>query len=148
MAEKKNKEKGPCVKWDESMMIGHPVIDMQHKRLVDEIACLCEEIKKPNIDEECVKKHIRFLLEYAKEHFRTEEEIMKNMGYSGYLEHYNAHRWFEKQAKKLVEDYLKYGASPMILRRIQHLLIDWLLSHILGMDQRMGHFIGDSSLPV
>ncbi len=129
--EEKNEE---CAKWEPYMEMGHPEIDAQHKKLVDEINKLCRELSEKEPDAEKIKGHIKFMLAYAADHFATEEKLMKDIGYPGFLNHYNTHRWFEKQVKNLVNDYVKFGPTHTMVVRIHHLLVDWLVSHICGTD--------------
>ncbi len=131
--ENKNKDK-QCAQWEDYMEMGHAEIDKQHRTLIDEINKLCIELgdKEPNAEK--IKSHIKFMLSYAKEHFATEEKLMKEIEYPGYLNHYNTHRWFEKQVKNLVDDYVKFGPTHNMVVRIHHLLVDWLVSHICGTD--------------
>jgi hemerythrin len=120
------------------MEIGHDVIDAQHRRLVEEVAAICREMNRDSIDDEVVKRHLVFLLNYAKEHFSTEEVLMLEMDYPDYQEHKEAHEWFIAETKKLVTDYARFGPSRALMSRMQHLLVDWLVSHIYGMDKKLG----------
>lgn len=133
MSEEKKEEK-LCAKWEPYMEMGHPEIDAQHKTLINEINKLCKELTDKEPDAEKIKSHIKFMLEYAAKHFATEEKLMQEIEYPGYLNHYNTHRWFEKQVKKLVNDYVRFGPTHTMVVRIHHLLVDWLVSHICGTD--------------
>jgi len=129
-----DKNERVCAKWEPYMEMGHKEIDNQHKTLIEEINKLCREIKEKDPKAEQIKEHIKFMLNYALRHFSTEEKLMQEIGYPGYLQHYNAHRWFEKQVRKLVEDYKRFGPTNAMLMRIHHLLVDWLVNHICGTD--------------
>jgi len=134
MSGEREKKELECAKWEPYMEMGHPEIDAQHKRLIAEINKLCKELDNKEPDAERIKGHIKFLLAYAVEHFATEEKVMKDIGYPGFLNHYNIHRWFEKQVRNLVNDYVKFGPTHTMVVRIHHLLVDWLVSHICGTD--------------
>ncbi|NOZ92477.1 MAG: hemerythrin family protein [Dictyoglomi bacterium] len=128
------------IKFADDMKIGHPLIDEQHKNMVEEVDAIYRELSKGEVDDNIVKKHLVFLLKYAKEHFHTEEKIMQQIGYPDYDEHHEAHEWFIQETKKLIADYNRYGPTKSLMVHMHHLLVDWLISHICGMDKKFGSY--------
>jgi len=66
--------------WDESMSVGHGLIDSQHKKLFD-IANELLELAPTVSNKNGYKKIILFLIDYIKTHFNSEENWMEEIQY-------------------------------------------------------------------
>ena len=67
--------------------------DYQHKQLVDKMNELLDSIISGH-DKEAFFETVRFIKEYSKNHFKTEELYMKNWEYPKFKEHSKEHRDF------------------------------------------------------
>lgn len=128
--------------WNESFLLGIPVMDEQHQKLVDLINEVGETaLAKDRLDREKLKAVCAAMLEYTKSHFNDEEAMMRTVGLASkhVQHHHELHADFEHEAGLL-------AAKAEILSRAEAeqmlgYLVDWLAYHILGIDQGMARQI-------
>lgn len=122
--------------WNASFEIGIPLIDEQHRRLVDLInhlaTALSEGGRLPQVE-----ALIGELSDYAAKHFADEEQIMDGSGLSDEekTRHRKGHRGFVEKVRQIAQrdDLLRADVSEQVLE----FLITWLVSHILGSDRKI-----------
>ncbi|MFO7445553.1 MAG: bacteriohemerythrin [Ignavibacteriaceae bacterium] len=121
------------IKWSDKYSVGHSLIDNQHKKLITLINELHTSMKEGR-GKESLQKILDELVLYTKEHFSTEEMMMRKAGYSGYNEHKVEH---DKLAEKVIslQDLYKAGKVPLTLD-VMIFLKDWLINHIEGTDKK------------
>ncbi|MDR1324806.1 MAG: bacteriohemerythrin [Treponema sp.] len=117
------------VVWSKSYETGIPLIDNQHKKLValtNQLydACLAGR----DTATEFFLRAVHEFVDYAKEHFSAEEELMKQSAYSHLAEHKAKHDEFVK--KLLNETQEMKAGNPMVPLIFLHYLRSWILSHI------------------
>jgi hemerythrin-like metal-binding protein len=112
--------------------------DFQHKQLIDLFTKL-KEIKANNKDKNLYRYTLAFLAMYVNHHFKLENEYMEKYNYPDKETHQNEHRGFIKELKVFrIENtgYSEEGTDELVAR-----LGEWILSHILEDDQKLGKFI-------
>ena len=124
--------------WDESFLTGIALVDDQHKRLVDLVNDMGEiSMSGENADPQELAAVINEMLDYAKTHFRDEEDLMQKSGLD--LRHISFHRAqhysFFEEARGLTA--IGKEVYPERTRELLQYLVDWLAYHILGIDQSM-----------
>jgi len=129
------------IKWSDSLSVGHPTIDSQHKELVRRIARLIDAINSGSVTNEDMVEMLGFIADYTDEHFSTEEKMMVLAEYPGYEEHKAQHLWFMNEVNELIKEYIINGVSDKLLADIQRVLIDWLVGHITGTDKKLGAYL-------
>jgi hemerythrin len=93
---------------------------------------------------EALGKILNGLVEYTSTHFATEEQLMKDAGYPGYLEHKDKH---EKMAAKVLDYMQKYQANEIkSLIEISNFLKDWLKKHIMNTDKAYSPFLNEKGI--
>jgi len=126
--------------WSDSFQTGHNLIDKQHKELFNRANIFFETTE--NIpDEEQYIETLNFLVSYVKEHFKTEEDLMKECNYPLLAGHKKEH---EELVKKLVTTYkelIKGGFNESIIESTNALVQEWYVSHINMHDKKMAEFI-------
>ncbi len=112
--------------------------DYQHKQLID----LFEKIKQARSDDS--EKSLfpyttGFLAMYVNHHFSLEEAYMAKYNYPDTEEHTRKHKAFIKELKAFRKEHREYSAKAVddLIVRME----DWILSHILENDQKLGKFI-------
>jgi hemerythrin len=135
----------PCdlnhiVEWSSDFEVGNPVIDSQHRQMFNESVKLLKSIRK-DVSYDDIEKIIVFLNDYIINHFRTEEEFLANRNYPfldhQIWQHQNFIRSFENLKREIASDTL----SKVYLKfRIQILVIDWILNHIMKEDRHFGNY--------
>lgn len=128
----------PLIDWSESLSVGLPGIDEQHKKLVALINLLHDSSVRGS-GNATIGKVLDDLTSYTVDHFAFEERLMEAHGYDGLEEHREAHVALTKQVAKLNEDY-KAG-SAQLSTELFMFLRSWLNGHIRGTDKLYGPFL-------
>ncbi len=123
--------------WDESMALGLPAIDRQHKELIDWTKTLNDAVQKgegARIIDDVLQK----LIGYVQHHFFDEERLMLSHNFQGFTSHRQEHDFF---VTKLMGMHTDIENGEELSAKTLDFLIDWLISHIKGTDQDYGRFI-------
>jgi hemerythrin len=111
--------------WDESLNTGIPVIDSQHRRIVDYINQLQDAISTH--DEGVVQEILDDLVEYTVSHFSFEEHLQEQAQYANFEAHKKTHEKFTAR----INDYQeRFHAGEDIAETLLSDLRDWLIKHI------------------
>lgn len=125
--------------WDAELVTGQKTIDTQHKGLIDLINQLIPlTLTDTDISIEELEKMTKELQRYVREHFATEERLMKakDVDKRHVKEHYGAHHDFEATIKEYVEDIHRL-TDPTALSEVIEFLIRWLAYHIMSIDKSL-----------
>lgn len=117
--------------WKPEWNSNHPVIDAQHRRLIDLGRTFALQVRSdPTAPPD--RNLITSILVHAATHFTTEEEILRRIGFAG-LEHHRAiHAGLLAKAKDLV-DGLATG-TVRTAHLLMYLVDDILIGHMLDED--------------
>jgi hemerythrin len=125
------------IEWDDSLLIGNDLIDIQHKRLIGLISAIPEE-KSPG-DELALEEAIV----YAETHFADEEELLEQIGYPSTSEHVDMH----EKMTAILESYKRdYDEGKTDLSAFKQFMYDWIKDHIMLEDKKVGAFLRSSNL--
>jgi hemerythrin len=118
------------MEWTRDLESGIPVIDTQHKRIVEFINELDDACQTGNADE---TNHVmEGLLNYTVTHFEFEEDLQEKAEYPFLKAHQRIHEIFMKKVSEIRSRSAKgEDVAPELLR----LLKGWLASHIKGEDR-------------
>lgn len=128
--------------WTEDIAVGVDIIDEQHKKLFEYLNDFADAIDN-NTGAGEISKITRFLDNYVIEHFDTEEKMMKKVSCPDMEEHIGQHRIFMEFLTEVKRTYAIEGGSEELATMLRSRLCNWLFSHILILDRRMGPFIRD-----
>lgn len=126
------------IQWTPALAVGVPEIDAQHQELFRRAEQLITALRAGDRSE--VPPLVRFLSDYAKEHFASEERIMKEIGYPGLDAHREAHKGFREGLAELTADFQRKGATALVALSVHNWLSDWLRQHVSGPDVEVGRF--------
>jgi len=118
--------------WTKDFSVGDPALDSDHKILISLINHI-HDAKKSGEDESAVASLLETLMDYAQQHFRREEGLMKKNNYPGLDRHKEEHKMLTDQLSDLLTDYHKthsYETSDEIIEILRF----WLVEHILEVD--------------
>ncbi len=126
------------IKWEKKFEIGIPVIDEQHKKLVEICNNLYLELmknKQSGILEinSPIKKALSDTVEYVKVHFSTEEKLMQAVNYTDFAAHKKKHELF---IKKIIDT-----SSSLSTESFSHsfqfvrFMYEWILEHVAHEDR-------------
>jgi hemerythrin len=108
-------------------------MDEHHRTLFKLIDRLNDAVLEKN-EYELVGEVLGSLLDYTKMHFAAEEHLMQKADFPGLEQHKKAHDRLVAQVQELQRRH-KGGDSKVTTEISQFMMKDWLLSHILGMDE-------------
>ncbi len=125
------------INWQKEYELNIPVIDEQHKGLVDLINQITEA-KKNNQAYEIVRDVMFKLVDYTKVHFKYEEEHMSLNQYPKLVFHNAQHHSLINHIITLLTQ-MKNGRTD-VLDEIHSMLSNWLIKHILREDKLYGSY--------
>lgn len=124
--------------WNDSYSIGVGRIDEQHKRLFELVNNLFMGIKADD-SANAVEVALSSLVEYAQEHFSTEEDLMDRHSYPRVRAHIDEH----SQLLGAIDAYIEKTKSGEPLSGVGLLtqLVEWLHGHMGATDMDLGNFL-------
>jgi hemerythrin len=129
----------PIAIWNSRFETGIDLIDAQHKSLFAAVNQLVDSFQEGKARAQ-VKESLDFLVDYALEHFQTEERFMRAADYPGLAEHMTEHARLLEQVRDLQMDLLDGKAATM---DVTIFLVDWLKVHIHESDMAWVYFMKD-----
>lgn len=133
------------VEWTSNLAVGVDSIDRQHKTLFDKANQLFEAGKN-NRTKEFIAELLEFLDQYTKEHFQSEENYMRSIGYPGYDDQKKLHTGFIQALGRLKNEYQESGGNIVVILNANQMVVDWLLKHISIEDKKVGVFAASKNL--
>jgi two-component system NtrC family sensor kinase len=122
--------------WDSRFDTGIPLVDAQHKQLVEVINTLGNELMQGDVSEERLQALFHQLAEYARHHFSDEENMMRDLAIDD--RHRHEHIAFHRQfVEQLVNLWKSRASLAKPAETVHGFLTSWLTVHILGEDQAM-----------
>jgi hemerythrin len=128
----------PFLTWTNDLSVGVPVIDGQHKTLVNILNELHDAMKLGN-GERVTRALLYKLLDYTREHFAAEEKLMEAAGYPELQEHRLQHVALTAKVVDLVTRLDEGGCSLNV--DLLFFLRDWLQTHIVRQDKAYGPWL-------
>lgn len=129
--------------WDEKYSVNIEVIDQQHQHLFKVLGDLFDGMGKGST-REVLGETLGELVQYAAEHFATEEIFMKQFDFPGYEEHKKEHEDFKVKVAAFQKDF-KAGKA-MLSAEVIDFLTGWLDHHILKIDREYGPFLNEKGI--
>ena len=118
------------IQWKDDYSVGVPELDEQHKGLINLINRLTEEGHRSSV----VGDTLDALDRYAREHFGTEEALLRDCGDQHLEEHAKQHRAFEEWLDAIKQIY-RFATTPdPFADTVNAFLRNWLINHILKTD--------------
>ncbi len=125
--------------WDDNLYVGVAGIDEQHKKWVSAFNDLVESIDEQR-GTTTIADTLAFMRRYAAEHFAFEEAYMNRHGYPDAEAHQACHMDLMATLVKL-ESHQKSDALPESLDEVSTFLGNWLITHILDTDMKLGAWL-------
>ncbi len=124
--------------FDDSFKVGISEIDEQHSRFVGYINDTWDALERGEEKEEFL--HIlNKLLDYAMEHFSSEEALMREHGYPDYEAHKAVHS--DTAADLFDFDVRLLADDPVESRAFVEFLTQWFKNHIQVTDLKLAAFL-------
>ena len=119
------------VEWSDSLKLGVPIIDEQHRMLCSYINDLYRAVRS-GADRTVIGRIIEQLKGYTVAHFTSEEQFFRHSEYPSTQQHIEVHQKFVSRLEEIERDYRngKNDVGPDLLAFLK----DWLIKHIQGTD--------------
>jgi len=131
------------ISWDDSLDVGVPQFNEDHRRLVAFINDLHGGIVS-GIGISQMTYILDGLIDYTKNHFAREEEMMAKHDYPDIKAHRREHYELMKQVAEF-SARLREGKASFTLE-LMSFLKDWLVKHIKGTDMKYRDFFAGKGL--
>jgi hemerythrin len=128
------------ISWSESLAIGLPEIDAQHRELFGRINALIDAMDQARAGEQ-VLPLLRFLDEYVIVHFGAEQRLMEAHAYPGRKEHVGQHAHFRGELRFLEGELARSGPTAALAVQLNKLLCHWFRDHVAQVDRELGRFL-------
>lgn len=124
------------IEWNDSIVVGVPSIDRDHRMLVDmlnELFAACFAGRGPDV----LVGIVTCLVDYTRYHFDREEKLLAQAGYDAVDAHRAMHARMVAQVEKIRSD-LQQGATHDLSNATLKFLSRWLTDHIQSEDRKFG----------
>jgi len=130
--------------WSEQYSVGVKTMDNQHIAMIDMLNELYEAMMEGNalgVTGPLLHK----LVEYTKNHFSSEEQMLAACGYPDLQEHIAHHKQLIEEVNQHVADYERQNLFMPI--PLLHFLRDWIATHIQKEDRSYGPWVNRTAGP-
>jgi hemerythrin len=132
----------PYLPWSDSLSVGIPAMDQQHKHLLHLLNELFDAAGEPSV-KETLAETFEGLLAYVGTHFRDEEALMQAHEFPGLEAHTKEHEHLTAHVLALKDRFAHEG--PSVASETTQFLRRWLFSHIASSDKLYGDFISQKA---
>jgi hemerythrin-like metal-binding protein len=122
------------IEWGPELELGIPLLDAQHRSLIDLANRLFEELKRDKAGEEA-RRAVAELFAYSATHFADEEAFFERFNFPSRDRHASSHEAFIARAAEF-EDRLTAG-SPAETAELLAFLQSWIRRHIAREDREL-----------
>jgi hemerythrin len=130
------------LEWKSDYETGLPAVDAQHKILFDNVNRLGKLLEKENLDRSEADDLLKFLEDYTKQHFRSEETCMARFRCPAYAKNKEDHALFLNILKFYKDRYKVISKPKQILERLHESMIWWANQHFLKVDIALKDAVG------
>lgn len=124
---------GVDCRWDDSYCIGDRDIDAQHKKMFEILNAITE-----SMTEEDIKSYILVLSKHAREHFRSEEALMKRVNYPHIENHKERHtELITTLSEKCLDDF----KGQFAIEKFKAFIYHWVRDHIVNVDSALFEYV-------
>jgi len=120
--------------WNPIFCVGDPVIDSEHKMLVDYVNRIYELLGTPN-NREAVVSLLHSLLDHAHRHFQSEGRLLARLGIPDRADHMREHDQMLRRARAWVAGI--EAGDALQREQVLDFVREWVLRHILFVDMRL-----------
>jgi hemerythrin len=120
--------------WTEDFATGSDLVDLQHRRLIENINKLEALLLGPPPDKAVCDEMITFLDHYVNTHFKLEEMCMERFRCPAHEKNKQEHLEFQKVIAQFKQRYQTEGSRLELLHELQNAATKWIKNHILATD--------------
>ncbi len=123
---------GATLEWGPAWISGHPVIDADHKMLVQYVNDLNDAMLK-GVGREIATDILGKLVRYTVDHFAREEAVWTRAGLDSLAQHKRAHADLVEKVGRFQKDFEAGRAT--LTTDLMAFLREWLINHVLKSDK-------------
>lgn len=123
---------GGTLEWGPSWITGHPVVDADHKMLVQYVNELNQAMLR-GAGQDVAADVLGKLLQYTVDHFAREEEIWTKGGLKTLAEHKKLHADLVDKVQKFQQEFTAGKAT--LTSDLMSFLREWLINHVFKTDK-------------
>jgi len=131
------------IDWNDDMCIGVPLIDDQHKKLVDLINDI-DDASRRFVDPAEVSAYIQRFFEYMMNHIQEEESLMDQSTYKEYYAHVQQHIEFSRKTMEFYKQFI--DEHKIDIHELLDYLISWFINHTTVMDRTLAKHLFDKDV--
>lgn len=131
------------ITWSDKYSVKVKSIDLQHKKLVELINELHEALAAAKA-KEVLSKILQDLINYTKDHFSYEEQLLNKNNYPALFGHKQEHTNLTNKVVDFQNQFLAGRTSISI--EMMNFLRDWLVNHINGTDKKYSEFLASKGV--
>jgi len=126
------------IQWNESLSLGIPSLDQQHRTLV-ELAGALQQAMKNGSSKVHIEQILKDLARYAEYHFRWEERLFAMAAYPSLSEHHHKHERFREQIVQMMDRHQRgqFAAGTPLLQFLR----TWITDHIQVEDRQAAAYL-------
>ena len=124
--------------WTEALSVNVKVLDEQHQKLIDTMNELDQALRTRQGDS-AVDAVLYKMVNFASEHFATEEALMEKYDFPGLSTHRFQHEMFRKKIAQFLDDH-KAGKAGVPVS-LMLFMREWLKDHVSTTDKRYSAFL-------
>lgn len=126
--------------WSEDLLVGHGLLDAQHKKFFTLAARLAAACDAGHGVEE-IQSALAFLEDYVRSHFASEERVMREVSYPHLESHVEAHAGFLRQVDRLKAEAATRADRARLARELAAMSMLWFAEHIRQVDRVLARFV-------
>jgi len=123
---------GATLEWGPAWLTGQPVVDADHKMLVQYVNQLNQAMLEGK-GQEVAADTLRKLVQYTRDHFAREEAIWQEGGLQSIVEHRQAHAELMAKVEQFQRDFVAGKAA--LSSELMAFLRNWLVGHVFKSDK-------------
>lgn len=131
------------IAWSDSLAVKVKGLDEQHQELVRMINGL-HDAMKAGTGKQVLTGLVDQLKDYARVHFKAEEELLRKHRYPDLATHRSEHEKFIAQVLDFEQAFTSGGA--VLTMEVMNFLKNWLVGHIQGTDQKYSPFLNQQGI--
>lgn len=128
----------PVIQWNPAFSVNISNIDNQHKKIVELINNLHDQMKEGK-GKESISTILNDLTVYTAHHFKTEEDLFHQFNYPDSEAHILEHKNLVQQVMQFKSDFA--NGRTVLTNDVMNFLKDWLSRHIAGSDKSYSAFL-------
>jgi hemerythrin len=128
------------ITWSDQFSVGVKEMDDQHRKIIRIFNTLVDNAKA-NARSEKVSEVLSEMVEYASEHFKSEEQMLSDNAHPDLQQQKAEHREFRQQAGEFC--LLASQGDVKVTHDLCNYLHDWWTNHILIEDKKYAASLGE-----